>query len=47
MKRYNPKDKPTKPELEYMGKVAQLLCCKCGVKPVQVNHWAETNRRKV
>ena len=44
IKRYNPKRKATKAESDYMGQVAQLPCCNCGARPVQVHHWVNGGR---
>ncbi len=43
--RYNKKKKPTKAESEHMDMVAQLSCCKCGERTVQIHHITEGGRR--
>ncbi len=45
MKRYNPKGKPTKAELEWMGRVAQLPCIVSGRRPIEIHHIPECGRR--
>jgi hypothetical protein len=45
MKRYNPKGKPTKAELDWMSKVASLPCVITGTREIQLHHLVECGRR--